>query len=1342
MFLNEFFRRQINEGGNLASHKDDGVTPIPGWQGVPGVHQAQELDLNVHNRTYVVQVLSDLLHKINDTFARQYKEPLWHEDSVEAQKFLSGSTAKFFDKKISDEEFVRVKPKVGDIDTQAPDKHAETIRDFLSSLIGKSVGNANFIGFSPGNNQYTSMWEVTLDDLPVKLQIDFEYGAHDPETGLPTEWQEYSHSSSWDDLSAGIKGVFHKYIDRALPYAANVTTKYVARVLKTSTKISPEPVTDSDYSFAVSGQGGGGVSRKYVPYNDPNTGEPMEKDGIPVMQLLDPKNRQYIQSLSQQFEIFFGKKPTSQDQQLKNSFVGTVQLANKYLDDTERTELFNRFVSICFEPGSQMITKNDPVRDRNTKMAAIDHMIENMKLPNAQGLRKQAIQTAMEYEQAFTTKKAAKAPAPINEAEVKAQLRKGMPHLHDLKAPDFLDLLDEIHDGNGNFKLENIPLNVKVDGFGGRFGKNADGQPFMGTSRTEPRYQASFVKYHQEKGTTDPEILGRAKMFDDLFNEMMNAIKLVDSKLGPDFLIDKQVTCEVLFLPFATETPEGKLKFVGIHYDKLPEGVQLALVPFHVVEASTGEPVENDKEFIDQLLAVGQQGSVMFINNRLTQKEGLDVTEIINVLDNIEELKQIVSDTQGKRDRASLQLKKEVEEKLLPIKDQLEQAIINDPNIIGKDMLGQDYEGIVINSRLGPIKVTSQKQRDVISAKLDAKKNARTERPRDNQTKTAVVAIGSFVGHKGHQELWDLTQQEAQSVGGDPYLFIGNAEGKDDPIPVADKVKTWHQLYPQFASNISAVTHEGGSIMQKIKHELINPLPGKPPRYDNIIIMVGEDRKDLPMGKALMKAVNKFAGYEHVKVDLKVTPRGQGVSGTALRNILKTGNPNQQYTFWNDTFNGGNFGANKLSPEWIKHLMDVTKKGMGITTPSVTTPIKKQEPAMAKPQPPVQQPAPVEPQQSLAESLQREIMIKRAEIAWQRELLENQNASQMAAPSGPEWDKTGGHHRLGEKAVDETKRMSTAVKLQRAWERQQAKSAASRERGNNILNPKKAGETPKPVGAGSGDVKMSEDHQTSRLWMMISNLEKQAKLTKNDLKRDHLLKMASDLRAKLPSKDLGEFAPPGGDDGGEEDILLKYARMWYNGDLATQQKVEKVLDRMGWEIGELESEEGGCFVVRSGDENGNSYIGFAPDDLSEAMLPKSAFTGSDKNKLGRAGQLMGKDKRPARQGDLVGASEGWTKTPSGDYINQHTGVRSSKPPVKKKRGEKTGAEWDAIAKAKKNKEQGVDEEKQRLDPKCWKGYRKAGTKMKGGVRVNNCVPVGEDIENLMAGYIKLLESKK
>jgi hypothetical protein len=34
----------------------------------------------------------------------------------------------------------------------------------------------------------------------------------------------------------------------------------------------------------------------------------------------------------------------------------------------------------------------------------------------------------------------------------------------------------------------------------------------------------------------------------------------------------------------------------------------------------------------------------------------------------------------------------------------------------------------------------------------------------------------------------------------------------------------------------------------------------------------------------------------------------------------------------------------------------------------------------------------------------------------------------------------------------------------------------------------------------------------------------------------------------------------------------------------------------------------------------------------------------------------------------------------------------------------------------------VDEEKQRIDPKCWTGYKKQGTKMKGDTKVNNCVP--------------------
>jgi hypothetical protein len=46
--------------------------------------------------------------------------------------------------------------------------------------------------------------------------------------------------------------------------------------------------------------------------------------------------------------------------------------------------------------------------------------------------------------------------------------------------------------------------------------------------------------------------------------------------------------------------------------------------------------------------------------------------------------------------------------------------------------------------------------------------------------------------------------------------------------------------------------------------------------------------------------------------------------------------------------------------------------------------------------------------------------------------------------------------------------------------------------------------------------------------------------------------------------------------------------------------------------------------------------------------------------------------------------------------------------------------------------------KQRLDPKCWKGKHKEGTKIKGGVRVNNCVP-NESVELSLDEQFDIIE---
>ena len=1465
MLLNQLFTpKKLVEGGNLASHTSAGA-PTVGWTGIPGTHSAGKIDSK--NRAAMQPAVKQLLVDINNTFTRQYGKPIWSHELLEkeVETFISGSSKWFmqlrqpnprFDPKqpvsdsnpkeigVTDKDFQRVKQKVGDIDTQINRVLEPQIEEFVHKNIGKSVGSATLVGTKKGSDQWLALWK--LNEPPITLQVDLEfvdYTTDERGFEIPTEWAQVSHGSAWEDLEAGMKGVFRQWLYRSLAKVAP-TDKYIAKITGAGKNKSmklyggddgkelvadinnpPPPFHDANFSFAVASVGGGGVRAKYRQPT-PQENMPLEINGIPVMVPLSPSESNYVKEMSEQFEQFFGVPAQGNETKMMASLVGTVELMKQYFTPEQQQIAVQEFLKINFGKGAQMIDADDPTSDFKTKMVAVDYLLDQT---NMKSLRKQALQMAKDYEADYNAKK--EPSESLNEAEVQAQLRKGMPHLHDLKAPDFLDLLDEIHDGNGRFKLENIPLNVKVDGFGGRFGKDADGRPFMGTSRTPPRYEATFLKYHQEKGTTDPEILGRAQMFDDLFKEMMNAIKLVDNKLGPKFLINKQVTCEVLFLPFATETPEGRLKFVGIHYDKLPKGVELALVPFHVVEASSGSPVEGDQEFINQLLKVGKQGSVMFINNRLTQNEGLDVTEIINVLDNIEELKQIVADTAGKRDRVSMQLKKEVEEQLQPIKEKLEQAIIEDPNIIGKDMLGKDYEGIVINSRLGPIKITSQEQRDVIQNKQDAMADARTERPR-TEAKTAVVAIGSFIGHKGHEELFNYTINKAKELGGDPYLFIGNAEGKDDPIPPAVKVQTWHKLYPEYAKNISTV-QQGGSLIQKIKHELINPLPGKPPRYDNIVIMVGEDRAGLTMPAALMKAVNKFQGYEHVKVSLEITPRGTGISGTMLRNSLKKESPEQALAVWSNAFD-----VKKLGTDWIKHLMDITRKGMGIQMPQ-----QKQQPA------PVAERllnalirTQVDESTSVDSSLKIVIndigepitavydklkfMAKRY-VHDHGEL--NRGWKMVEMGEGARWVQNMYNAQLKGALYALTKYIPKRTgDLQQFLAGREVNGEIEMKRSfNNISN-----ELPEILAKVGNYIESPELSNAARRWMQnkteyenyLSSLEDddddydtpsvkpeksklpgqqnaQADQIVNDILKKLPSKVAGDIRnaiARTPNKlqSLQSELQKRGVSVPMAESIIETAKM------SAAVRLQKALQR---------EKEKSDYSRRYAEKH--FPIGKKPEPIKEPMPDQGVAEGSNDadriqalwDRYERAEELYGKNDprtraladqiRGAKDEFQVIGKQGFTKDvnesdPSSQHdsdwvsgalqkvsslanrekmlatgkLKQVTGYKKGsaatadsiqdpnivhfydRRTINQGVAEGSDEYCDACDRVITKKphvcpgEQGVAED-QRLDKSCWKGYKKSGTKMKGGTRVNNCVPVREDVEDLMAGYIKLLENK-
>ena len=907
MKLLELFSRNtkktIKEGGNITL--PTGETP-------------DDLDLTVTKRGYIVPILDKLLADIDRLYQAQHKETLWSPKLLASKKFLSGSSLHFFNLAgIPDEQFVKVKPKVGDIDTQIDVAKTDKLKAFLDSIQGQDLGDAKLLGYKSGNQQFSSLWE--LKEPPIKIQIDLEFV--DYEKDEPTEWSQFSHSSAWEDVQEGIKGVFHKFLISSI---GSLSKKdFLLRKLVGRGKARAEqdvPTTDNMLSFAVSSKEGGGLRPKYAPVLG-DDGEPLFKDGLPVMTALPTSG--YEKNILAIFQTLFGDRVGAKElSTMKNklwSFVGLLDVMNMILDDQEKQRVFDSFVEKLFGKGAQGLYKNDPKRDSADKNSALN------KIAQALGIQMPAEVEQMKNDYYAAYKMTGES---ITEAEAPSYKRQGIKHIYnpgsstEISDRDFLTLVRKIQSDLGG-QLQGAKVNLKVDGAGIRFGKDEAGRPFMMTSRADkPLYAddiGSFAAFNKDR---PEEFQQRAAKYDRALDIIVNSdfVKALPK--------DTIVQAEMLYNEMAEKT-DGGLKFVNIPYDPKKLGGKMTLVPFMAKIYSTGESHPQEEEILENLGAASTK-DIKIMSNTLPSRD-IDISSIIEPAVN---LSSELEATLAPRTKDTPE-KQQAKEILAGVKKELSDFIIDNPNISGKDQLGPNIEGLVIDlPGLPPVKVTSQTMKAAMTAKKAPPAGA------ENQpVKTAVVALGSFVGHRGHQQLYDFVKQEAESQGGDPFVFISQAVGKDDPIPGDMKLATWQKLYPNQADVFSLVQDQPdgsrGSLIKKVEHELVKPRPGKLPDYNNIIIMVGSDRAGMEKQAAhLQNRLNKFPGYENVKISLKTTPReagagGTGVNFTAMRNVLRDPNSSeeQQVQAWMQGFDGKTLGE-----EWIKKLMAAARQNMGITS--------------------------------------------------------------------------------------------------------------------------------------------------------------------------------------------------------------------------------------------------------------------------------------------------------------------------------------------------------------------------------------------------------------------------
>jgi len=344
------FKSFIIEGGNVRI----------------GDVEAERIDLSKLDRRSIITRSGRTLKMVNLRFQKKYGVPIWNKELFDSKEFLSGSAFHFFNKAIPDEVFRKYKNTVGDIDTQVDKAQEKQIKEFLDSIVGQKFGYVSFVGYKTSAGQFITLW--AFSSPKINIQIDLELV--DFAKGKPTEWSQFSHSSAWEDLEAGIKGVFQKYLLRAL------TTRTLRDIiLLKGKKETPNKIKSTDLAFSVTQ----GLRVKIEPVME--NGKHKMMDGLPVYKEIPTKQSTYVNDLKQMFEILFGVAPSAKDLKDFGSFVGGIQLAKQHFTAQELGTLIYGFAYTLWGPGAQGLYRGDGERDKNEKMVAFNKMVNVLHVP-------------------------------------------------------------------------------------------------------------------------------------------------------------------------------------------------------------------------------------------------------------------------------------------------------------------------------------------------------------------------------------------------------------------------------------------------------------------------------------------------------------------------------------------------------------------------------------------------------------------------------------------------------------------------------------------------------------------------------------------------------------------------------------------------------------------------------------------------------------------------------------------------------------------------------------------------------------------------------------------------
>lgn len=271
--------------------------------------------------------------------------------------------------------------------------------------------------------------------------------------------------------------------------------------------------------------------------------------------------------------------------------------------------------------------------------------------------------------------------------EVAASKREGIVHLEKLKPLDFIETLLQWKNEFGTILTrEALDLRLKVDGAGFRIGKDENGKFFVESSRSGPIFNSSGFSSYVKKNGGEGEKLQRAYLYDDIFRT------LEQSKLAEAIPTNVKIVCEMMFNPMGQDL--GKtIRFVTIEYDKAKLGSKMTVVLFDAVNSTTGKDIPAKALF--EKLVQASSTEIKVLGNKLgfdSLDIGYVVSDVMKAIESFPDYKMLL-----KSRKAVDQLRKQMLADIIAKARSMLVSSVNNMKIVGRDMLGPEDEGLVLN---------------------------------------------------------------------------------------------------------------------------------------------------------------------------------------------------------------------------------------------------------------------------------------------------------------------------------------------------------------------------------------------------------------------------------------------------------------------------------------------------------------------------------------------------------------------------------------------------------------------------------------------------------------------